>query len=113
MVSQHILDFFLFNLFDLFNYRYLKINSHFFLLWLKGSQRWYSGWSDHGFKSGLPLFKPPVGRVEFSIASSPENHTGLVSIYWYFRYCFNCCCWLVVWQVFTLELGFLFPSQLS
>lgn len=67
MVSQHFLDFFffLFNLFDLFNYRHLKINSHFFLLWLKGSQRWYSGWSDHGFKSGLPLFKPPVGRVEF------------------------------------------------
>lgn len=30
MVSQHILNFFLFNLFDLFNYRYLKINSHFF-----------------------------------------------------------------------------------
>lgn len=69
----------MFNLFDLFNYRYLKINSHFFLLWLKGSQRWYSGWSDHGFKSGLPLFKPPVGRLEFSIASSHENLTGLVS----------------------------------
>ena len=29
MVSQHILKF-LFNLFDLFNYRYLKINSHVF-----------------------------------------------------------------------------------
>lgn len=86
MVSQHILNFFLFNLFDLFNYHYLKINSHFFLLWLKGSQRWYSGWSDHGFKSGLPLFKPPVGRVEFSVASSPEHHAGLVSIYG----CFCC-----------------------
>lgn len=34
MVSRHILDFslffFLFNLFDLFNYRHLKINSNFF-----------------------------------------------------------------------------------
>ena len=64
MVSQHNLVF-LFNRFHLFNYRHLKINSLFFLLWLKGSQRWYSGWSDHGFKSGLPLFKPPFGPVEF------------------------------------------------
>ena len=40
---------------------------------LKGSQRWYSGWSDHGFKSGLPLTTSPVGWLEFSIASSPEK----------------------------------------
>lgn len=95
MVSQRNLFlsffFFLFNLFDLFNYRHLKINSNFFLLWLKGSQRWYSGWSDHGFKSGLPLFKPSFGRVEFSIASSPENRPRL--------FLFICCFGIILTAV--------------
>lgn len=98
MVSQHNLVF-LFNRFDLFNYRHLKINSLFFLLWLKGSQRWYSGWSDHGFKSGLPLFKPPFGRVEFFYCQlSCKTVQGLYPFIgiWF---CFNCCCWLVVGRV--------------
>lgn len=116
MVSQHIFIFccLIFLIFSIIAiWRSIVI---FFLLWLKGSQRWYSGWSDHGFKSGLPLFKPPVGRVEFSVASSPERHAGLASIYW----CF--CCFFSSAEFGSVSgrfgtgglLGvFFFPPQLS
>lgn len=54
-----------------------------------------------------------LAGLNFSNASSGEKQPGPGLIYGCFRVVLTAVCWLVVWQVLTLEFGVSFLLQLS